>query len=241
MAILLAQTLTTAGTASGTSTVTRTITFSAGSAVNVIVGGGSAQSVTGVADTVNTYTARTTQTDTDKSYKYSAFTANNVAAGAVTITATFSANTAYPWILVQEITGAATSAYDAIGGTFDGNPSVTGTDNLLCSVTAVAQPGLALGFMCGGGTCGPGTGWSFDTFGTNAGWPTVGYTQTWNTSYKAISATGAFNCLWTNSNASDSIALICTYFDQAAAATGGSSLVNGSLVNNGRLVGVLAR
>jgi hypothetical protein len=225
--ISVAQTVRNTGT-TNTSTVSKTVTISSGSCLHVVVGCGSGQTVSGVADGTNTYTSRGSVTHTAYTYKLTQFTAVNVTGGSLTITATISANTTYPWILIQEVTGA--SAYDARSGAYQGATSSTSTDGITTgTATPSTQPGLVCGLVYGAGSSTPGTGFSIGTFGSDGGLPGTGYSANWATETKRITSTSAVAATWTNGNGADTIASVMAIFDENTTVPSGARYYYGAI------------
>lgn len=222
MAIALLSTARATGT-SGTSTVSKgSVVVPAGAAVYVVVACGSSQSVSGVSDGTNTYVAKGTPvTHSVSVIKYSQFLAENCTAGTYTITATISANTDRPWIFVQVVTGQATTSYDTSKTAYQAATTSTSTDGITTGTATISnQPNLVLGLIIGAGSSSPGTGFSFDTFGSDAPIQGTGYSQNWATEYQRTTSTGAKAATWTNGGLSDNIATLMIALDEAVAGSG---------------------
>lgn len=224
MSIALVQTVRNTGT-NNTSTVSKSVTFTTGNALLVIVGCGSSQSVSGVSDGTNTYTAKGTPiSHTGQGMKYSKFVADNVTGGTKTITATISANTAYPWIFVQEVSGQAASCWDSEGNAYFASASPTSTDGITTgNIARVAQPNLMLGLVIGAGGSSSGTGFSFGTYGSDAPSSGAGYVDSWATEYLRTTATGNKAITFSNGNSGDNVLVLGTVFSEFTSTTAKAS------------------
>jgi hypothetical protein len=200
----------------------------------VIAGCGSGQSCTGVSDGTNTYTGYEVVTHTSFTYKLSQYVAVNVTGGTKTITASFSAGTGFPWIIVFEISGCSASPLDGHKSAYQA-PAGSGTDGITTGTTTNSnQPALIVGFQYGSPASYPGTSMSFDTYGSDAG-DNVAFEVTWSTEYRRVTSTGSFAATWTDGGGA-TVATIMAIFDEASGSTG---KLTGSLVC-GSLIGVLA-
>jgi len=220
VAIALVQTVRATGT-NATSTVSKSVTVTAGNTLLVFVQGGSGQTVTGVSGGGNTYNSQTSVTHTAYAMKVTSFVASNIAGGTYTVQATFNANTDYPWIMVVEFSTAADA--DGSGAAYYGSPSSTSTDALATSAaTNSVQPAMMFGLIFGAGSSSPGTGFSFDTFGSDMGIAGVGYSANWATQYKTLTTTTSVTAFWSNGNSGDSIGVIMQIIDQYVPPSGGA-------------------
>ena len=191
----------------GNSSVGISMTVTAGNSLLVFVQGGSGQTVSGVSGGGNSYNAQTGVTGPFYGIKVTSFTAHGISGGTYTVTGTFSGATYYPWIMVVEVSGADSDGPS--GYVYDASPSPTGTDGVATTGGANSSQGLMFGLAFGVSSSSPGTGFSFDNYGSDMGSAGVGYTTYWVTEYMHISSTGSsVNAIWTNTYSSDNIGAI---------------------------------
>jgi hypothetical protein len=207
MAIALVTTASSNGSfGSAASSITHAITPTSGRALRVLVAGDTSftPTVTDNASTPNTYNAKGNVTHTFYNQKVTEFLADNIIGGSITLTASYGGSSNMQWILTQEISGQALSAFDSRSTNYQPSPSPTTTDGITTgNATIVSQPNLLLGLCMGAGGTSIGTGFNFDSFGGNFPIAGVGYTGAWVTEYLRTTSTTAKAATWTNGSSGD--------------------------------------
>jgi len=201
----------------GQTSLSQSVTFSAGSTALVMTGGPSGTSHT-VTDNINGSTGWTSiaSLTTVGGGAYRVWKRDNMAAGATNITDTYGASTAFTGIWVAEIGG--TSGYDKATVI---NVQTTGATRSSASTSPTSQPGLFYGFM-----------YNDTQTGSVAGTASGGYTQGvqgWNfgagrtfavSEYIRYTATTAISASFSPSGSTDTTGTVGIYLFETAAASG---------------------
>ena len=202
------------------STVAIAAILTAGDPIAVIVVSPSGQSVTGISDGANTYTLLGTQSNPHLGTTFTVYKCAPTAGGSKTITAAFSATTAYPWIGVMGAT------YSSGVDTFVTNyqASTGSSTDAITTGTALpsTQPGLIFGFVHGPGATSPGSGFSFDAF-ANDGTNGTNFSVSWSTEYKRYTSASAIAATWTEGDSPAYVTSIAVLFKESTAATAKSA------------------
>lgn len=215
-------------------TVAATLTVSAGSALVVFVTHDTfnlPSGTTSIADNVNgsypTHLQNVNDAVNAQRYILSAFL--NSGAGSVTVTATFSGNTAFKAIQVVEVTGAKTTGSpDISAGQLQATPG-TGTDAVTTgNGTSTAQPALIVGASGNfAGNAAPAVGTGFTNGGTGTLW---GGSALVRVESKRVTATGAQAATFTTAigGANGHISLMVVLDELSSAITGTGSAATSS-------------